>query len=104
LLICFNDYNIIDPSIEVILNLNEMLMELGFIGRNRLFSLYLYREMSLFGGSNLGCFGGGQKGLKKGVRGDTSLWAKLHFLIHGSAYFLGPIRGGGGGFFFYFGV
>ena len=34
-----------------------MLMELGFIGRNRLFSLYLYREMSLFGGSNLGCFG-----------------------------------------------
>ncbi len=30
------------------------------------------------------------------MRGDTSLWAKLHFLIHDGACFLGPIWGGGG--------
>ena len=43
------------------MKLYEVIMEYqwnySFIGRNRLFSLYLYREMSLFGGSNLGCFG-----------------------------------------------
>ncbi len=82
MLISFNDYNIIDPSIEVILNLNEMLMELGFIGRNRLFSLYLYREMAKNGlnlGSVLGSLLGGQKGVKKGGEGGHLVMGKTAF-------------------------
>ena len=40
--------------------------------------LYLYREK----GRKTRVLGGGQKGVKKGVRGDTSLWAKPHKVIH----------------------